>query len=117
MMKKRFEKLLVLLMLTVLISSLLAFSISAAFITTTQTGYDSADDVDYYKSGSYIANWGARGELATFLSSYAENFYTGSYVYDALSELSGGTSTANAYNSQLYNQLKSLMKSKHKNKV
>ena len=73
----------------------------------------SAADVDYVYSGKYIYNWGTRGEVATFLSPNAEDFYTGSYTYDALSAYSGGTGKSNAPSSALYKQLQSLMKSKH----
>ena len=108
-MKNRFSKILIWLTLLALLFSLLALAVSAA----SPTGYDSADDVVYNKSGSYIYNWGVRGETATFLSKYAVAFYTGSYVYDTLSEVSGGTGTSNAASSQLYKQLQTLMKSKH----
>lgn len=73
----------------------------------------SAADVDYVYSGKYIYNWGTRGEVATFLSPNAEDFYTGSYTYDALSAYSGGTGKSNAPSSALYKQLQSLMKSNH----
>ncbi len=82
-------------------------------VTTTATGYTSASQVVYKTSDGYIANWGARGEDCSFLSKYAESFYTGSYVYDVISEKSGGTEQSNAPNSALYRQLKSLMTSKH----
>ncbi len=86
---------------------------SAAMITTTKTGYTSAEDVVYKKSGSYVANWGARGEDCTFLSSYAEAFYTGSDTYATLSKKSGGSSQSNASQSSLYSSLKSMMTNKH----
>ena len=86
-------------------------------ITTTPTGYDSADDVvykTYSQSGkTVIANWGARGETCTFLSSYAEDYYTGSYIWDTMSDLSGGTSTSNTPSSALYKELKELMEGTH----
>ncbi len=84
-----------------------------AAITTTATGYTSAHQVSYKKSGNYIANWGARGEDCTFLSTYAQSFYTGSYVYDTLSERKGGIAQGDAPSSDLYKQLQALMKSKH----
>ena len=91
-----------------------SFAINAkSAVAATATGYTKASDVVYKKSGKYILNWGARDEDCVFLSSYAENFYTGSYVYEILSEKSGGTSQTNASNSDLYKELKSLMKSKH----
>ena len=49
----------------------------------------SAQTVDYVYSGSYIYNWGNRGETATYLSLNAEAFYTGDNTYAELSKLSG----------------------------
>ena len=91
-----------------LITPALAQTASAA----SPTGYTSAEDVRYVKSGKYIYNWGARGEEATFLSTYAEDFYTGSYVYSVLSEEAGGSGSSNAPKSDLYKALQTLMKSK-----
>lgn len=86
-------------------------------IITTATGYDSADDVVYVtftQSGkTVIANWGARGEDCVFLSTYAQAYYTGEYLYDAMSQLSGGTATSNAPSSELYLQLQELMANTH----
>lgn len=62
---------------------------------------------------SYIANWGSRGTVATYLSQNAENFYAENDVsYEELSALSGGTATT-AYSSELYAALKQLMVSNH----
>lgn len=88
----------------------------AAF-TTTATGYTKASDVKYVTSGNYIANWGARGENCTFLSKYAQSFYTGSYVYETLSQVSGGSTQSNASSSALYSSLQTLMRSKHTNET
>ena len=88
-------------------------ALAASNITTTATGYKKASDVKYVTSGGNIANWGARGEASTFLSKYAESFYTGSYEYDALSLKSGGSTQSNASSSALYSSLKTLMSSKH----
>ena len=57
-------------------------------IITTPSGYTSASDVTYPSSG-YIANWGARGELATFVSAKAADYYTSgsSRTAKTLSEL------------------------------
>ncbi len=82
-------------------------------ITTSATGYKNASDVKYVTSGKYIANWGARGEDCSFLSTYAEDFYTGSYVYETLSQKLGGSTQSNAPQSALYASLKTLMKDKH----
>ena len=86
-------------------------------IITTATGYDSADDVvyvTYTQSGkTVIANWGARGEDCVFLSTYAEDYYTGSYTWEVLSQVSGGTTTSNTPSSDLFGQLQDLMESTH----
>lgn len=73
----------------------------------------SASDIEYVKVGKYIANWGVRGEESSFLSVYAEEFYTGNYTYETLSEKSGGTSQTDAPQSELYKALQSMMKTKH----
>ena len=80
---------------------------------TTATGYTKASDVDYVTSGSYIANWGARDEDCTFLSKYAQSFYTGNYSYSTLSQKSGGSSQTNASTSSLYRALQDMMKAEH----
>ena len=77
------------------------------------TGYTSASDVVYQKTGNYIANWGARGEVATFLSTYAEDFYDSNTEYDVMSEKLGGSTVAAVPNSDLYKALQSTMKDKH----
>ena len=114
-MKGKFTRLTLLLILVAMVATslLVPMQAFAAKITTTATGYTSADDVKYVTSGKYIANWGARGETATFLSNYAQAFYTGNYTFANLSNASGGTSQSNASNSTLYKQLKELMTSKH----
>ena len=56
---------------------------SSNFITTTSTGYDSADDVQYktysVSGRKVISNWGARGEESVFLTTYAEAYYKGDF--------------------------------------
>ena len=90
---------------------------SSSFITTTATGYDSADDVQYktysVSGRTVISNWGARGESCVFLTTYAEAYYQGNYDWDVLSEVSGGTTQTNAHFSALYSQLQTLMSSTH----
>lgn len=86
---------------------------STVKITTTPTGYTSANDVEYVKNGKYIYNWGARGETCTFLSSYAISYYSDSYSFDTLKGYYGGTGTSDAYKSDLYKALQTLMKSTH----
>ena len=80
---------------------------------TSGTGYDSADDVDYNTVNGVITNWGARDELALFLSAYAAAYYSGSYAYDMMSQLSGGTSASNAPGSDLYEALQAMMVAEH----
>ncbi len=101
-----------------IVVSLLCLPASAApagnAIVTTPSGYTSASDVKYVKDGNYIANWGARSEICTFLSTYAQNYYTGDNAFDELSDVTGGTGMGNAPSSQLYMELKELMESNHK---
>ena len=99
--------------------------ISAPMLTVnanaaTPTGFTKADDVEYqvvtnyyYSNKKNRVNWGVRDEACTFLSTYAEAFYTGSYEYSILSEVDGGSSQTNAPQSALYKSLQTLMKSKH----
>ncbi len=76
------------------------------------TGYTQSSDVEYRKSGSYIYNWGARGEDATFLSTYAVKFYTSGYTFEVLSLKSGSSVESSVPSSALYSALKTLMSSK-----
>ena len=110
-MKGKFTRVTLLLILVAMVVTTLVLPLSA-FASGTATGYTSAEDVQYVTSGQYIYNWGARGETATFLSKYAQSFYTGSYTFANLSNASGGTSESNAPSSALYKQLKELMSSK-----
>ena len=86
-------------------------------IITTATGCIGAEDVvyvTYTQSGrEVIANWGARGETCSFLTTYAESFYTDGYGWEDLSALSGGTGTGDAYTSALYAGLQELMAGAH----
>ncbi len=117
---KNMQKFLALLLVVMLVLGLSAnvfAAPSSTFITTTPTGYDSADDVvykTYSQSGrNVIANWGARGEACVFLSKYVDSYYNGSYEWDTMSTLSGGTTQSNAHNSALYKQLQNLMAGTH----
>ena len=89
-----------------------SFGVETKEASAAGTGYTKASDVDYIKSGKYVANWGARDEDCVFLSMYAKNFYTGSYKYEVLSQEKGGTTQSNAHNSELYSSLHTLMSSK-----
>ena len=88
-----------LLSLAMIVSTLAGLSLtaSAAVLTGTYTGYTSASQVDYVTVSGTVANWGARGEAATFLTTYAQNYYTGSYSYATLSALSGSSSTDTSF--------------------
>ena len=112
-MKSMFKRISACLLALMIVISLLPASASAAKISTTATGYTKASDVKYVTSGSYVLNWGARNETCVFLSTYAQNFYTGSYTFENMSQLAGGSSQGNAPQSALYASLKSLMTSKH----
>ena len=103
------------LMLCMVISMVPAVSAAPAaeVIITTPTGYTSAQDVVYTKVNGYIVNWGARGEDCQFLSTNAQNYYTGDYRYSVLSDLNGGTSASAAPDSALYLALQSMMQSNH----
>ena len=82
-------------------------------ITTTPTGYARAEDVEYVIVSGTVVNWGARGETCTFLTTYAENYYTDTYSWDALSQKDGGTGTSDAPSSALFQALQAIMQAKH----
>ncbi len=98
--------------LAMLLVVVMTFAMCVAFVPAL-TVDASAATVDYKYSGSYIYNWGTRGEVATFLSPNAEDFYEKYSSYTELSAYSGGTGTSNAPSSDLYKELKSLMTSAH----
>ncbi len=122
-MKRSLCKASALLVLLAMVISLFAASASATpasdWMTTTPTGYTSAEQVEYKtfqqldrgdnQMHTVVANWGARGEACMFLSTYAQNFYTESY--EELLNYAGGTSTSNAPNSPLYQHLQDMMAS------
>ena len=61
-----------------------------------------------------VANWGVRGETATFLSEAAEEFYVESGVtYETMSALSGSSTLSSVPGSALYKHLQSLMTERH----
>ena len=84
-------------------------------ITTTPTGYTQAKDVTYVIVNGTVVNWGARGETCSFLTTYAEDYYTDIYSFENLSALDGGTGTSDAPSSQLYGVLQAMMQEKHTN--
>ena len=78
----------VLLLLAMLCSVFSGLTVSAAAAEPT-----SAAEVVYRKSGDYVYNWGKRDTTATFLTTYAASYYTGSYSFDVLSKKSGSQAT------------------------
>ncbi|MBQ8740299.1 MAG: endonuclease [Clostridia bacterium] len=73
-----------------------------------------AANVNYVKDGKYIYNWGAREEIATFLSQNAVAFYEDNDTsYSELSALSGSNVESSVPSSMLYKELQNLMKSNH----
>ena len=100
---------------------------SSEKIITTPTGYTRAEDVEYQEyTGSFydpkakknvtmtiLSNWGARGEDALFLTSYADDFYTGSNTYDSFAQLSGSKQQNQVPSSDLFLALQDFMESNH----
>ena len=78
----------VLLLLAMLCSVFSGLTVSAAAAEPT-----SAAEVVYRKNGDYVYNWGKRDTTATFLTTYAASYYTGSYSFDVLSKKSGSQAT------------------------
>lgn len=120
----------IMLVLLVLAGQLSAATLAANNpITTSPTGYTRAEDVEYltysgtiqvtastsYTVDNVVVNWGARGEECVFLSTYAQEYYTGSYRWDAINAHQGGTGTSDAYQSQLYEVLQDMMQAMHTN--
>ena len=99
-----------------------AIRANAEKITTTATGYTKAEDVQYKTATVHardgatkynvVANWGARGETAVFLSTYAQDFYGENEQYAVFSQKTGGTSVGTANKNELYTALQSCMSSK-----
>lgn len=83
-------------------------------VTASAAEPTSASQVNYRKSGKYVYNWGKRDTTATFLTTYAQSYYTGSYSYATLSSKSGSTSTgaADIYSSALGTALHNMLVSK-----
>ena len=88
-LKRSFALLLVLAMVASLFAGLT--------ITASAAQPTSAGEVNYVKSGSYVYNWGKRDTVATFLTTYANSYYTGDYTYEKLSALSGNSGTGTAF--------------------
>ena len=70
--------------------------------------------LDASAANGYVYNWGTRGEVATSLSVYAEDFYESNNAsYEILSSYSGGTNKSDVPTSAMYKELQSLMKGQH----
>ena len=66
------------------------------------------------RATSYVYNWGERGEVATYLTQQAKNFYSSNNTsYEALSALMGSSSESGVPSSALFKQLHNLMESNH----
>ncbi len=94
---------------------LLAFSIFVTFFSGNALTAIAASEpeISAQAASDVIYNWGTRGEECTELSSYAEAFYSGIYVFEDMSKTQGGTSQSNAYSSALYIELRDLMVNNH----
>lgn len=98
------------------------FRANAENIITPATGYTKAEEVEYKKTTvrardgvtreNVVANWGARGETATFLSSYAVEFYEADEQYAILSQKKGDGDTSNTQKSELFRELSTVMSEK-----
>ena len=102
-MKRRFRRLLSLLLAVCIVLSLLA----GMLLTVSAVGENA------------IRNWGTRDTVCTQLSASALSYYTGNYTYASLKALSGASSSSlsnsldAAQNNQLYTALYTLMSSTH----
>lgn len=127
-MKQLLKIMAILLILVTLTGQLGAASLAADDkISTTPTGYTRPEDVEYmtysgsiavtsgtsYTLMNVVMNWGARAEDCVFLSTYAQNYYTDSYSWEALNDHQGGTGSSDAHESQLYDVLQDMMQSMH----
>ncbi len=111
-MRNRVLSLLLVLAMAVSLFAGLSLTVNAGSVPAVDpTGITCAEDVEYVKVGSYVCNWGARGEDCTFLSTYAQAYYTGNYTFEKMSVLAGGTQQT-APSSALYTSLKSMMEKK-----
>ena len=71
--------------------------------------FTKASDVEYVTNGDLVANWGIRGEHATFLTDYAVDYYTGAFSYENLLAYKGSANIKDAPSSPLYNALSDMM--------
>lgn len=84
--------------------------------TATINVVEQSDDVTVNYIGSRtgnVYNWGTRGTTATFLTTPAADYYTGSYSYDTLSALSGDSgSGTDFYSSALGTAIHNMLTAK-----
>ena len=83
----------------------------AAAAEQSVVNYQTGDVSSTYKN--VVKNWGTRGELATFLSPMAEEFYEEGFL-EEMAALDGAASTEDVYESELYVYLQELMAANHK---
>ncbi len=85
---------------------------TAVIWTEAPGNFDEASEVPYSTNEGYIANWGVRGEHATFLTDYAESYYTNDYTYETLSTYEGDKDVSKTPSSELYRELCAMMNDK-----
>lgn len=105
-------------LLTLLLSlSLFTVTVHAATTPTEiwiepSRNFSNASDVAYVTNGDLVANWGIRGEHATFLTDYAVDYYTGACSYENLLAYKGSANIKDTPSSPLYNALSDMMNAK-----
>ena len=100
----------VLLLLAMLVSLFAGLALTAEAAQPT-----SAAAVNYRTSSGYVYNWGKRDTVATFLTTYAQEYYTGSYSYATLSALSGSSASGTGfYSSALGTAIHNMLEAKQK---
>ena len=97
-----------------LVLSMIVSLFAGMTLTASAAQPTSASEVNYVTNGNYVYNWGKRDTVATFLTIYAQKYYTGSYSYDTLAALSGSSSTSasDIYNSALGQAIHSMLAAK-----
>lgn len=107
MMKQRMKRSISMMLALLMVLSLfvgISFKTDAATVNYQYGSTEAYTDV--------IKNWGTRGELATFLSPKAEEYYQG-ISYDSLAALAGSSDTTKVSTSALYLELNQLMSQAH----
>ena len=98
--------------IAMLLSLLLVLSLFAGISTEAATVNYQYGSTETYSN--VIKNWGTRGELATFLSPNAEDYYQG-VSYASLAALEGSSDLSKVSTSALYLELNQLMSQAHSN--